>query len=60
MTSLLCPSRRCFTSERSLYYVFLLSATKSINNRGKSYVKVDVNFPTGKALSHMGSFDYEG
>ncbi len=46
--------------ERSLYYVFLSSATKSINNRGKSYAKVGVDFPNGEALSDMGSFDCDG
>ena len=43
-----------------LYYVFPSSATESIQNDGKSYVKVGVDFPTGGALSEMGDFDYQG
>merc|ERR1712087_41701 len=43
-----------------LYYVFPSSATESVQNDGKSFVKVGVDFPSGKALSDMGSFDYEG
>ena len=43
-----------------LYYVFPSSATESIQNGGKSYVKVGVDFPTGGPLSDMESFDYEG
>lgn len=43
-----------------LYYVFPSSASESINNGGKSYVKVGVDFPTGGPLGDMKSFDYEG
>lgn len=43
-----------------LYYVFPSSATESIENGGKSYVKVGVDFPTGGPLSGMDSFNYEG
>jgi len=43
-----------------LYYVFPSSATESILNDKKSFVKVGVDFPTGEALSDMSSFDYEG
>ena len=43
-----------------LYYVFPASATESIKNGGKSYVKVGVDFPTGDALNDMESFNSEG
>ena len=43
-----------------LYYVFPSSATETIDNGGKAYVKVGVDFPTGEALSDMSSFDYQG
>lgn len=43
-----------------LYYVFPSSATESVQNGGKAYVKVGVDFPTGGALNDMKSFDYEG
>lgn len=43
-----------------LYYVFPSSATESIQNGGKHYVKVGVDFPTGDAVSDMSSFDYQG
>mmetsp|Transcript_32666 Transcript_32666/g.68696 ORF Transcript_32666/g.68696 Transcript_32666/m.68696 type:complete len:816 (+) Transcript_32666:514-2961(+) len=43
-----------------LYYVFPSSATESIENGGKSFVKVGVDYPTGDSLSDMKSFDYEG
>ena len=43
-----------------LYYVFPSSATESIDNGGKSYVKVGVDFPTGDALKNMESFNSEG
>ena len=43
-----------------LYYVFPSSATESIQNGGKHYVKVGVDFPTGDALTEMSSFNYEG
>ncbi|KAL3787355.1 hypothetical protein HJC23_004380 [Cyclotella cryptica] len=43
-----------------LYYVFPSSATESIQNGGKSYVKVGVDFPTGHALADMSSFNYQG
>lgn len=43
-----------------LYYIFPSSATESIENGGKSYVKVGVDFPTGDALSDMKPFNYEG
>ncbi len=43
-----------------LYYVFPSSATESIQNGGKFYVKVGVDFPTGGPLKNMESFNYEG
>ena len=43
-----------------LYYVFPSSATESIQNGGKHFVKVGVDFPTGDAMSDMSSFNYEG
>jgi len=43
-----------------LYYVFPSSATESIQNGGKSYVKVGVDFPTGGPLKNMESFNYKG
>ena len=44
-----------------LYYVFPASATETIErSEGKSYVKVGVDFPTGKPLSSMESFNYDG
>ena len=43
-----------------LYYVFPSSATESVQNGGKSYVKVGVDFPTGGALDDMDAFNYEG
>lgn len=44
-----------------LYYVFPASATESVNcAEGKSIVKVGVDFPTGKPLEHMESFDFNG
>jgi sarcosine oxidase len=43
-----------------LYYVFPSSATESIQNGGRRYVKVGVDFPTGAAMSDMTSFNYQG
>lgn len=43
-----------------LYYVFPSSATESVQQGGKSFVKVGVDFPTGDALADMTDFDYEG
>ena len=43
-----------------LYYVFPSSATESVQNGGKSFVKVGVDFRTGQALTDMSSFNYEG
>jgi len=43
-----------------LYYVFPSSATESVQNGGKSFVKVGVDFRTGEALTDMSSFNYEG
>jgi glycine/D-amino acid oxidase-like deaminating enzyme len=43
-----------------LYYVFPSSASESVQNGGKSYVKVGVDFPTGEALTDMSTFEYDG
>jgi glycine/D-amino acid oxidase-like deaminating enzyme len=43
-----------------LYYVFPSSASESVNNGGKSYVKVGVDFRTGESLVDMESFCYNG
>jgi len=43
-----------------LYYVFPSSATESVQNGGKSFVKVGVDFPTGDSLNDMESFNYGG
>ena len=40
--------------------MFPSSATESIKNRGKSFVKVGVDFPTGNTLKDMESFNYDG
>ena len=46
-----------------LYYVFPSSATESIHTNDKdkkTYVKVGVDFITGKEMDDMNSFDYKG
>ena len=43
-----------------LYYVFPSSASESMNNSGKSFVKVGVDFPSGCDLESMESFNYKG
>ena len=43
-----------------LYYVFPSSATESVQNGGKSFVKVGVDFPTGGPLNDMEPFSYAG
>mmetsp|Transcript_8870 Transcript_8870/g.12632 ORF Transcript_8870/g.12632 Transcript_8870/m.12632 type:complete len:817 (-) Transcript_8870:286-2736(-) len=45
-----------------LYYVFPASATESIplSDKGKTYVKVGVDFPTNGSLDNMDNFNYEG
>jgi sarcosine oxidase len=43
-----------------LYYVFPSSATESVDNGGKSFVKVGVDFRTGNDLDSMESFNYKG
>jgi glycine/D-amino acid oxidase-like deaminating enzyme len=43
-----------------LYYVFPSSASESVNNGGKAYVKVGVDFKTGESLVDMESFSAEG
>lgn len=43
-----------------LYYVFPANATESLNNGGKTFVKVGVDFPTGNDLEGMDTFNYEG
>lgn len=47
-----------------LYYVFPASATETLSNRklkkGKTYVKIGVDFPTNNNVPDMNSFDYEG
>jgi glycine/D-amino acid oxidase-like deaminating enzyme len=43
-----------------LYYVFPSSASESVNNGGKAFVKVGVDFRTGESVADMDSFSYEG
>jgi glycine/D-amino acid oxidase-like deaminating enzyme len=43
-----------------LYYVFPSSASESMNNGGKAYVKVGVDFRTGESLADMESFCDKG
>jgi sarcosine oxidase len=43
-----------------LYYVFPSSTCESVNNGGKAYVKVGVDFRTGESLVDMESFCDEG